>query len=241
MSYKPDQIIVSEVTETLFQDAANSICDYASKCVHRNGIFNMVLAGGSTPKQLYQTLSSPPCIDNMPWQHSHFYFGDERMVPHDHQDSNYLMAKQALFDRAPVPADHIHPIPTHYKDAEFCAAQYSDDISQVETFDLILLGMGDDGHTASLFPGTDILQEQQKRVAAVFVEKMNSWRVSMTYPTLNKAQRVLILIKGKDKQTMVENVLYGDTSSDYPITGVRPIGELIWLLDRAAHPKEPKT
>lgn len=236
MPYKPDQILVSENTETLFQETAMDICAYATECVDRNGIFNIALAGGSTPKQLYETLSSPLCLDNMPWQHSHFYFGDERMVPHDHKDSNYLMAKRALFDHAPVPAENIHPVPTHYETAEACAAQYANEISLIDRFDLVLLGMGNDGHTASLFPGTDILQEKVKRAAAVFIAQMNSWRISLTYPAINKAERVLVLVKGEDKQSMVKEVLYGKHQSQYPVTGVRPAGKLIWRLDRAAHP-----
>jgi len=241
MPYKPDQILISKTPEDLFQDVARNICHYAKDSVKQNGRFNMALAGGSTPKQLYITLSSPPYLNEIPWQHCHFYFGDERMVPHDHQDSNYLMAKSALFDRAPIPEDNIHPIPTNCTDNNACAAQYAHDISELDHFDLVLLGMGDDGHTASLFPQTAILQEHEKSTAAVFVEKMNSWRISLTYPTLNKARRVLVLIKGEDKQDMVKNVLYGQDTSNYPVTGVQPSGELIWQLDRAAHPDIIKT
>jgi len=240
MTYKPDQLLISETTESLFLDVASSICDIANICVRKNGIFNLALAGGSTPEKLYSTLSSASYIDKMPWQFSHFYFGDERMVTHDHADSNYLMAKRTLFDRAPIPAQNIHPVPTDCIDAKTCAEQYAASVSHVDSFDMILLGMGDDGHTASLFPQTGILDEKIKKVAAVYVEKMNSWRISMTYQVLNDAQRVLVLIQGEKKQAIVKNVLYGDNSTQYPITAVRPAGKLIWHMDRAAHPADLK-
>jgi len=241
MPYKPDHILISDTTESLFRDVANSITDYAIECINRHGRFNIALAGGSTPKQLYQTLASPPNLERIPWQHCHFYFGDERMVPHDNKQSNYLMARQSLFDSVPVPASNIHPIPTDCDHAEDCASQYEMEITRLDALDLVLLGMGDDGHTASLFPGTDILKEQDKLVAAVFVAAMDSWRISLTYPTLNQARRVIILVKGTDKQTMVNNVLYSRNASKYPVTGVRPAGELIWHMDSDAHPGDSQS
>ena len=237
MKYSPDTIVVSDTGEQLYQQLADSITQLAIESVKIKGIFNMVLAGGSTPERLYKTLATEPCRSAIPWQFCHFYFGDERFVPHTHTDSNYRMVRQALFDRIPVPPANIHPVPTNCDTPAICAERYETEIDQVARIDLVLLGIGDDGHTASLFPETDILQEHDRKVAAVYVKKLDSWRISLTYPALNNADCVIILVKGKTKRTIVDSILNMEDSAQYPVTGVRPVnGELVWYLDRDAYP-----
>ncbi len=241
MPYKPDQLLISPDPDRLFLECAQNIVEYANECVKLRGLFSIALAGGSTPQRLYQQLSSQPLAEQMPWKSCQFYFGDERMVAHDHSDSNYAMAKQALFDRAPVPADNVHPIPTDCAQAQDCADKYQQQLAATPSLDLVLLGMGADGHTASLFPGTDILSEQQKDVAAVYVDKLAAWRISLTYPCINRSKRVIVLAQGEGKAAIVEEILRGDKPEVYPLTRVRPKGQLIWHLDRDACPHSSDT
>ncbi len=236
MPYKPDQVLVSDNANSLFTDSASNIVAYANECVDSKGSCHIALAGGSTPERLYLKLSSDPLIEQMPWSSCQFYFGDERMVAHDHADSNYAMARRALFDRAPVPAENIHPVPTHCAQASDCAAESETLLAHISSLDLVLLGIGQDGHTASLFPHTDILDEQHKDVCAVYVDKLHAWRISLTYPCINRAKRVMVLAQGADKAAIVQEILYGDQQQSYPITAVQPQGELIWNLDHDALP-----
>ena len=230
MSYQPDQLIVATDATQLIEDVANNIVSYAQSCVDKHQQFNIALAGGSTPASLYQALTNKP----MPWHACHFYFGDERMVAHDHLDSNYAMARRTLFDHAPIAADNIHPIPTDCDDPRQCAAQYAQQLDITQVMDLVLLGIGTDGHTASLFPDTDILDKTDSNAAACYVEKLGAWRISMTYPFINKSKQVIILIQGKGKREIVDAILNQEHTSQYPVTKVRPAGELIWHLDEAA-------
>lgn len=235
MYYKPDQLIISDTSEQLFLDSAKNIVEYANQCIKKNGVFNMVLAGGSTPETLYRTLSHKPLAEQIPWSYWHFYFGDERMVAHDHTDSNYAMARRSLFDPASIPEQNIHPIPTDRETPQECATLYEQRLANIPSQDLVLLGIGQDGHTASLFPDTDILNEKQKNVAAVFVKKLNTWRISLTYPYINQCQRVMILSKGGDKSAIVKKILQENSPDLYPVTKIRPAGQLIWHLDKDAY------
>jgi len=235
MPYKPDQLIISDDSMQLFLDTAKNIVEYAKQCVKARGSFHFVLAGGSTPEKLYLQLSSELLSKQMPWPSCHFYFGDERMVAHDHADSNYGMAKRSLFDLAPVPAENIHAIPTHCHTPQECAALYEKEVADTPSQDLVLLGIGQDGHTASLFPDTDILEEKHKNATAVFVPKLNSWRISLTYPYINQSRRVIILIQGDNKSTIVKQLLESTETDKYPVTSVRPVGQLIWQLDKDAY------
>ena len=201
------------------------------------------LAGGSTPRQLYELLASPAYRDRIDWQRVCIYFGDERCVPPEHTDSNYRMAREALLDHVPVLSQQVqrmegeHPEPAqaarHY--AEQLHAQLPKDEQGLPRFDLVLLGMGPDGHTASLFPNTDILDNISDLVAAVYVEKLRSWRLSLTYVTINRARHVLILVTGSNKASLIRDILGEQAvAARYPIQGVQPNGELLWYLDAAA-------
>lgn len=222
----------------------------AESAIARRGAFHVALAGGSTPQRFYQRLAQADCRDRLPWQQTHIYFGDERCVAQDHADSNFRMASEALLSRVPIPEAQIHAMYNPSFSAGENAERYArllkknlpavipaviPAVNGAPVFDLILLGMGDDGHTASLFPDTAILQESQKAVAAQFVDKLNAWRISLTYSVINAADHVVILVAGETKSAILRKVLGEDsTVSGYPVQGVNPSGQFDWYLDRAA-------
>jgi len=228
------QIKAYDSADDMFSSCAREVNAYIKDCIAKRGQCSIVLAGGSTPEKLYQNMSAPPSAEQPDWSHCQFYFGDERWVPHDHADSNFAMAKRVLFGHIQVPEDNIHPIPTHCQAADECAADYETSIQHIDEFDLILLGIGTDGHTASLFPDTTILGVTDKRVAAVFVDKLDTWRISLTYQSLNRARRVIVLIQGQSKAAIIKQIMKTDTEQQLPVSRLAPSGELIWCLDQAA-------
>lgn len=219
--------------------------EQARQAIEQRGVFHVALTGGSTPQSLYRLLAKPALAEKIDWSCVHIFIGDERYVPHDHPDSNFGMAKNCLLDHVCIPDENIHPVPTHYEHVSEAAEQYADILrsivpavtGQPPVFDLIMLGIGEDGHTASLFPDTDILQEDDKTVAAVYVDKLASWRVSMTYPTLNQARQVMVLVSGDNKAGILAHVLQKNSEAIYPIQGVLPAGEMHWFIDQAAASK----
>ena len=192
--------------------------------------FTVALSGGSTPRVLYQVLAEE-FREQVPWSNTHFFWSDERHVPPDHPDSNYRMAHEALLSRVPVPERNVHRIRSENPSAQEAADEYEKII--VPRLDLILLGLGIDGHTASIFPGSEVLYETKRLVAAPWVEKLNAYRITMTLPLLNKGASVLFLVSGAEKAGIVKEVLEGPKK--YPTQFVQPTnGELIWMLDRDA-------
>jgi 6-phosphogluconolactonase len=208
--------------------------------IAKRGSATLVLAGGGTPKPLYEKLA----LSDLPWSKIHLFWGDERYVPEDHPDSNYRMAREALIDRITIPWENIHPMPTAASDpaadAALHAAHLSDffqlsagDLLQIPQLDVVLLGMGDDGHTASLFPGTAALQVCDALVTVG--EKSGQPRLTFTYPLLNQARTVLFMVAGENKQTALQQVFSPDGSNEiYPSRAVSAQENLIWLLDSAA-------
>ncbi len=233
--------------EAIFAAAAAEWTAQAEAAIAARGQFKVALAGGSTPKGLYDLLAGPVGA-NLPWDKTFFFFGDERHVPPDHADSNFRMAQEALLSRVPVPGENIFRVLAEETDAHIAAAKYDEALREffgrvhftVPRFDLILLGMGPDGHTASLFPGSSGLAEEDRWVIANWVEKFNTWRITFTYPVLNAARCVLFMAAGADKAAMLHTVL--DTLEDdeapmdeFPSRYVRPAhGDLIWMVDAAA-------
>ncbi len=207
------------------------------------GMFHVALAGGSTPRELYQLLSQPEFSSRIKWQYVHIYFGDERFVPPVHEESNFKMAKEALLDHIPIPSPNVHRIETEVGNPQTVASRYEailvDKLPKsqqgIPQFDLILLGIGPDGHTASLFPGTDILQQREHFVAAVYVEQKATWRISLTFPVINAARHLLFLVAGKDKREIIREVLSsrGEEPS-FPVQMLEPVGELEFYLDAEA-------
>jgi len=205
-----------------------------------DGAFSVALSGGSTPQRLYQLLAGPPYRDSFPWLRTHWFWGDERFVPHDNALSNYRMVQKALLSRAPIPASNIHPIPTEGVTSEAAASAYEHELKVFygagrldparPLFDVTLLGLGSDGHTASLFPGTTVLAERDRWVAAVGAE--TEMRITLTYPALESSSHVAFLVAGEDKRTMLGRIRSGDDS--VPAARLHPIGALRVFADAAA-------
>ncbi len=200
----------------------------------------VALSGGSTPRVLYELLSDPrePFRAQIAWDKTHFFFSDERHVPPDHPDSNYRMVNEAMFSRVPVPPENIHRIPAENPNAEDAAKAYETDLRKffgeaTPDFDLLLLGLGEDGHTASLFPH---FKPTEGLVAAPWVEKFNSYRITMTLPVLNNAKSVVFLVTGASKAAILKEVIKADKKPDlYPAQAISPTnGAVSWFIDKAA-------
>jgi 6-phosphogluconolactonase len=204
------------------------------------GPFRVSLSGGSTPKALYELLASDEFRGRFPWPLVSWYWGDERFVPYDHPDSNYRMTREAMLAKAPVPPENIHPVPVDGT-PESAALRYEQALQQTygaatldparPLFDLTLLGLGPDGHTASLLPGEPVLKERKRWVAAVSHGRPEV-RITMTYPAIESSRRVAFLVAGREKAAILQTIRAG--GSQVPAALVHPIGELFWFVDRAA-------
>jgi 6-phosphogluconolactonase len=232
--------------------AAQYILELARSAVIDKGICTIVLAGGSTPQLTYKILSEPANAEQMPWQQCHFFWGDERWVAAAHPASNFAMADKALLSKVPIPLQNIHQIMTGYKSPEIAAEMYekhlrdffhahslaalksSADDLPLPKFDLVLLGMGPDGHTASLFPGTKLLEEKRKWVAAVphGAGTIQVPRITLTLPVLNQADNILFLISGREKREVLNTILRWpeESGKHYPAARISPAGNLVWLV-----------
>jgi len=229
--------------QELFEAGAELVAHTAKEAVEERGRFTLALSGGSTPRNLYNLLATN-ARTSLPWDRMFFFFGDERHVPPTDNDSNFRMANEAMLSKAPVPQANIFRVPAENPDASAAAEAYEQSLQkffalepgQFPVFDLILLGLGPDGHTASLFPGTAALQDKTRLVVANWVEKFNTFRITFTLPVLNAARCVAFLVSGTDKAPALESVLQSDAPGEqYPAKLVHPAnGKLIWLVDRAA-------
>lgn len=226
--------------EHLMQAAAEMVVSVAAKAITERGRFSIALSGGSTPRALYRLLASVPYWEQIDWGKAHLFWGDERCVPQDDDESNYRMTRESLIEQVPLPAANIHRVHGEMPPAE-AAAAYEEELRQffagdIPRFDLILLGMGDDGHTASLFPHTAALDETEKWVMANYVAQKNVWRITLTVPVINAAWQVAFLISGAEKAGRLREVLYGTHQPhDLPSQLIQPTrGTLVWLLDTAA-------
>jgi 6-phosphogluconolactonase len=203
--------------------------------------FTLALSGGSTPRPAYEHLATPRFSERMDWERTHVFWSDERCVAPDDAQSNYRMAKAALLDHVPIPRSNVHRLQGELPPEE-AAAQYEDALRavfgdvRVPTFDLILLGLGEDGHTASLFPDTEALGVRDRWVVPNYVERLEKWRLTLTLPVLNAAEHATFVVAGERKAEILEAVL--TTSADaptYPAQHVHPDeGRLIWLVDAEA-------
>jgi len=204
------------------------------------GRFRVALSGGSTPKALYSLLASEEFRDRFPWRQVSWFWGDERFVPYDHPESNYRMTREAMLAKAPVPPENIYPVPTDGEPEE-AARRYERTLQEAygaptldpsrPLFDIVLLGMGPDGHTASLLPGDKVLDERKRWVAAVSHGRPEV-RITMTYPVIESSRHVAFLVEGAAKAAMLSAIRSG--ASQVPAARMRPVGELIWFADRAA-------
>ena len=231
--------------------AAEVFINSAAEAVAERTVFTVALAGGSSPRSLYTRLAAEPLRSRVDWSKVEFFWGDERHVPPDHPDSNYRMARESLLSPLRIPARHVHRVRAE-NDAAAAAAAYERELieffrprrltaGRLPRFDLVLLGLGPDAHCASLFPGTDAIEETTALVAAPWVEKFNSFRVTVTPPVLNAARRVVFVATGEAKAEALRAVLGGEHDpARWPAQIVRPSdGELLWLVDRAAASRLP--
>lgn len=242
MSYSAE-IRTLTTPQELFEAAAEEVLRDASDAVKERGRFTIALSGGSTPKALFNLLATN-ARNSLPWDRMFFFWGDERHVPPTDPESNYKMANEAMLSKVPVPAGNVFRVPAENPDAATAAQDYEKTLRKffqleaagVPQFDLILLGMGPDGHTASLFPGTSALREKARLVVATWVEKLKTNRLSFTLPVLNAARRVAFLVSGTDKAPALKAVLEENVPGEqYPAKLVHPApGRLIWFVDRAA-------
>ncbi len=249
--------------ETLSRMAAEFVCTSIEKWVAQRGTVTVALAGGKTPKLLYQNLTRPPLGRRMPWSRIHFFWGDERCVSRDHPESNFGMAFRAMISRAPLPIQNIHPVPTEVSPPEKAAEAYEKNLreffgssvevdgrqataaesSRFPTFDLILLGIGKDGHTASLFPEDKALRETKRWVAAVKKPHGSPAvpRVTLTLRVINRAKCVLFLVSGAEKRDVIRSILDDPERARrlYPAAMVRPEGRTLWMLDEGTAGRDP--
>jgi 6-phosphogluconolactonase len=239
----PADIRILTTPQELSEAAAEEVLRAAKEAVAQRGRFTIALSGGSTPKNLFNLLATN-ARNVLPWDRTFFFWGDERHVPPTDPDSNYHMAEETMLSKIPVAAGNVFRIAAENPDAAAAAEAYEQTLrkffqlepGQVPVFDLILLGMGPDGHTASLFPNSAGLQEKSRLVIANWVDKLKTSRLTLTLPVLNAARCVAFLVSGADKATVLKTVLEDDVPGEqYPSKLVHPNdGKLIWLLDRAA-------
>ena len=229
---------VFDDAEALARNAAQWLGDKARAATGR---FAICCSGGSTPKRLYELLGQPDSAAQFPWRRVHWFWGDERFVPHGHPDSNYGMTRAALLSRVPVPQDNIYAVPTEGLTPEQAAGAYERTLcdfyggAQLDParalFDVVLLGIGDDGHTASLFPDQPALDETRRWVVAVVGARPEA-RVTLTFPALESTREAVFLAVGAKKRDMVQRARAGDRV--LPSARIKPLGTLRWFVDRAA-------
>lgn len=238
------RILVCQTSEDLFEAATQFVAQSLASKPATGNTHSVALSGGSTPKRLFSRLAVEPYRSQVDWSSIRIFWGDERAVPPDHADSNFRMAKENLLDCVPILPEHIFRMEGE-RPAQEAAVRYesvlrgafsANTTERIPCFDLILLGMGPDGHTASLFPETSALSEREQWVAAPWVEKFQTYRITLTPPVINAAKQVLFVVGGSDKDEAIEAVLEGSFQPNrYPAQLVNPVqGDMVWLLDREA-------
>lgn len=243
--------------ETLSLEAARFVVLAATRSIAEKGFFTLALSGGKSPRRLYQLLAGPPFLEAIPWEQTHLFWGDERLVPADHPESNSGQAFQALLSKIPIPEKNIHPIPTEKGPGPMAAAEYEEEIRgffQIKanpddlpalpgppSFDLILLGIGPDGHTASLFPGDPALEDGGRLAAFVPLSPLPPFlpRITMTLSLINQAEAVVFLVSGKDKTGIIRTILNDPEKarSLYPAARVNPKGKSCWFIRETRRPE----
>ena len=237
-------VLVFDDAEQVAQAAARRIVELARQSISERGAFSVALSGGSTPKRIYELLASNDYRNQVDWPNTHIFFGDERTVAPDHADSNYRMANEAMLAHLPIPETNIHRIEgvgdaaANASDYESVMRGYFGD-AEWPRLDLVMLGMGDDGHTASLFPGTTALEEKSAWVTANWVEKFDTWRITLSAPAINAARNVIFFVAGAGKAERLREVLKGERdTARLPSQLVAPRdGRLEWYVDKAASAK----
>lgn len=235
------QLLIFDDAAEVALSLANRFIELAQRAINERGRFTVALAGGSTPLRAYELLASEEYKHHLDWSKVHIFFGDERCVPPDDAESNYRMANEAMLSRVGLPPENIHRM-NGMGDAVANARLYEDELQTYfndaawPSFDLVLLGMGDDGHTASLFPGTKALTEQEAWVTANWVEKLGAYRITLTAPAINHAAHIIFLVTGETKAERLREVLNGEYDPQrLPAQLIKPLdGSLEWFVDKAA-------
>ncbi len=241
------EVTIFPTPEMLAERAAHEFARLSQASIELHGRFSVALSGGSTPQAMYAHLAEEPLRSQVDWGRVYVFWGDERCVPPDSPQSNYGNARSRLLQRVPIPEGNIYRIPAEMEPQK-AARQYEETLLRYfgaleleedrerAAFDLVLLGMGDEGHTASLFPGTLAVSEPTHWVSAEYVEKLSAWRISLTPALFNRAAQVLFLVAGANKASTLVTVLYGsDQPERYPAQSIRPnTGRLRWWVDEAA-------
>ena len=224
----------------LATEAAERVINVIGQATRERGLCNIALAGGKTPREVYSMLATDTYRDQVTWSNLHLFWGDERMVPPEHQDSNFRIVKETLLDHVMIPDENVHRIRGEIA-PEKAATEYAELLhnhfkEEVPRFDLILLGIGEDGHIASLFPGTDAVEECKRYAVAVFVSRLNTWRVTLTFPVINAAREVFLLVSGRSKADIVRRMIsIKQPAKECPASIVIPEnGILHWMLDSEA-------
>lgn len=226
--------------QKLITATAERMVNSIVQAIRNNGMCNIALSGGNTPGGVFSLLASGSNRDQVDWDRLHIFWGDERMVPPEHNDSNFRMTQETLLNHVKIPDTNVHRMRGEIA-PEVAAAEYAELLhdhfkGSLPCFDLVLLGLGEDGHTASLFPGTDAVQECEKHAVAVFVPELNMWRITLTFPVINAAREVLFLVSGKSKSEIIQRIMsLKQPVKELPASMVDPQnGELHWMLDSDA-------
>ncbi|MEP6728424.1 MAG: 6-phosphogluconolactonase [Bacteroidota bacterium] len=238
------ELYIYKDNDELSVEVAEWMTDYIVATLKKQDRFTLVLSGGGTPQKLNTLLAAPPYKEKIDWSKLHIFWGDERFVPYTDERNNAKMAFDTLLDHVPVPAAQIHRMRTENIIPEVAAGEYEKILHEYfppavpasPTFDLVILGMGDDGHTLSLFPGTHIMHVEDKWATSLFLKQQDMFRVTLTAPVVNRAARIAFLVTGPGKAIALQQVIEGDYKPDsYPSQVIKPIdGELYWFVDRAA-------
>ena len=238
----PGEVQAYDDADQVAHAAAELFVQTAAESSQARGRFRVALSGGSTPRQAYELLASGEFSTRIDWDRVDIFWGDERYVSAEDRDSNYRMTAEALLQHVPLPPHNIHRVRTEVSPPQDVASAYEEDIrrsfanpSSVPQFDLIYLGLGDNGHTASLFPHSPALQEASRLVLAEFVSAVNAWRISMSAPLLNRGRTVAFLVTGQQKARVLREVLLGPRDPErLPAQLINPEGKLLWLVDKSA-------
>jgi 6-phosphogluconolactonase len=232
----PDKTIWKNY-EAMSMAAAHFFVAACHGAIAKHGKFSVALSGGNTPKRLYEILASPEFSKNIPWKKVFLFWSDERFVIHTSSESNYNMVKKSLLDHIDIPSKNVFPVPVT-GDPEQNAGQYEATIkkffnSEKTAFDWVLLGTGEDGHTASLFPHTPVLIENRRLIKQVWLKEKQAWRITFTYPLINRAKQIILLVSGKEKAKVVQAVFKKPIKRIFPVQYVNTERSL-WIIDKAA-------
>jgi 6-phosphogluconolactonase len=233
-------IEVYQCAEELEQRAAEKIILLINKAISERGVCSIALSGGETPRPVYRIMGSSPIKERIDWSRVHLFFTDERLVPPTDPQSNFGMINREFISHINISSRNIHRIAGEKK-PELAAADYERELceyfsNQNIRFDIVLLGLGEDGHTASIFPGTKVVQEEEALVAAVYIQSLSIWRVTLTYRSINSAREILFLVSGKKKRFIVQHILKTPAMrEEYPAMLIQPVdGNILWMLDKDA-------